>query len=222
MPNSKTVIGINEKTLTIENIVTKKASTFGKLKGIFKTLLYDEVTQTLFAGDERGRIKQYRRGNCFCPFTLLKDYGRVGIGVVYSSAQVNGFAFFAGSNRSLVAINIHERQLCEGKIRNPFTNTISLQVCQGLDSKVYLSLGGSFPLYYSTISDFLDVSEICKIQQTGTKKNAQETNHMLTIPLRKDRKNDFIEPKIKKLGSDLLTEETKTKGIFCNTKRYKK
>ena len=144
----------------MEDILNKKTTTFGKHEDIIQTLLYDKLTESLFAGDCSGHVKQYKRLSGNHPFTLVKDYGNVGIGEVYSSAQVGAFAFFGGQNHSVIAINIQDKRLCENKIKSPFCKTSFLQVCHGLDQKVYLSLGGMTPEYSSTVSDFLEVTEI--------------------------------------------------------------
>lgn len=136
-------------------------------KGTIQTLLYDEATGSLFAGDHTGRIKQYKRGNSHNNFSLVKDYGHVGIGAVFSSAQVGGLALFGGCDNYLVGISIREHDLVK-KIRSPFNYTCSLQVCHGVDQKVYLSLGGDEPDYSSFKSDFLDVTEVYHMQKESS------------------------------------------------------
>ena len=96
----------NEKALIIEDIVTSKAATFGKHEDNILSLLYDEVTQSLFAGNCTGRIVQYKRSSSNFPFTLIKDYVDLGIGALYSSAQVGRFVLFGGRNYSIAAIDI--------------------------------------------------------------------------------------------------------------------
>ena len=144
----------------MEDILNKKTTTFGKHEDIIQTLLYDKLTESLFAGDCRGHIIQYKRGSSDHSFSLVKEYGYTGIEAAYSSAQVGAFAFFGGQNHSVIAINIQDKRLCENKIKSPFCKTGFLQVCHGLDQKVYLSLGGMTPEYSSTVSDFLEVTEI--------------------------------------------------------------
>ena len=97
LPDGKTIVGPdknNQKTIITEDIITNKATIFGKHEGRIRTLLYDQVTQSLFAGDYCGRIKQYKRSSSTHAFSLVKDYGDVGIYSVYSSAQVGRFALF--------------------------------------------------------------------------------------------------------------------------------
>ena len=60
----------------------------------------------------------------------------------------------------MVVIDTHEQRLCYGKVKSPFYCTYSLEVCHGAGQKVYLSLGGCMTKYTSTVSDFLDVTEM--------------------------------------------------------------
>ena len=162
LPDNKTIVGVHNKiakTLIMEDITTNKASTFGNYEDRIYTLLYDEVTQSLFAGYLTGHVKQYKRDTTTNAFSLVKDYGNVDIGMMFSSAQVGRFALFGGRKRALVAIDIHERRLCN-KIRSAFGFALSLRVCQGVDQKVYLSVGGGLPEYSSSVSDFLDVTRM--------------------------------------------------------------
>ena len=214
------MIGINGMTLTLENIVTNKASTFGNHEGIVKTLLYDEVTGSLFAGDYSGHIKQYKRGHGHSNFTLLKDYGDVGIDYIISSAQVGRLAFFGGRNHSIVAINISERRVYKDTISSPFFCTFCFQVCHGLNDKVYLSVGGCVPEFSPSVSDLLDVTGVYEKQMMKTKQITTEVNKMLTIQNRKDKKINLGHIKIIKLESDSLKEKTQTEGTR-NKKKYK-
>ena len=171
MPDGETIVGVDLNTknnLVNEDITTNKSSTFGKHENPILTLLYDEVTASLFAGDFTGRIKQYRRGNSKQFFSLVKDYGNLSIGMVFSCAQVGGIALFGACKNYLIGINIHEGKLCTGQIKSPFYHTYSLQVCQGADQKVYLSLGGNLPDYSSSKSDFLEVTKIDQKQKEFT------------------------------------------------------
>ena len=118
LPDGKTIIGVKgytQNTLITEDITTNKAVSFGRHKGTIQTLLYEKVTQSLLAGDNRSCIKQYRRGNSNNHFILVKDYGDVGIDRVMCSAQVGRLAFFGASNYSIVVIDVIDRRLCEKK-----------------------------------------------------------------------------------------------------------
>ena len=152
----------------MEDITTNKAVSFGKHEGTILTLLYDEVTESLFAGDKEGQIKQYKRSSSNYPFNLVKDYGNVGFERVICSAQVGQFALFGGFNRTLVAIDIQERSLFKNIRRSLFYFNFSLQVCHSLDNKVYLCLGGDDPKYSLNVSDFLDVTDMYNYKKQFT------------------------------------------------------
>lgn len=210
LPDEKTIVGVDtkiESTLVVEDMTTNKSASFGKNENYILNLLYDKVSETLFAGDSGGYIKQYKRSRKIEPFSLVKDYGNVGIQDVFSSAQVGRYAFFGGFDRSVVAINIDERQLCKGKIESPFESTFSLQACRGSRSKFYLSLGGANPDYISNTSDFLDVTGIYENQKMVIDQDDQEVNEMLIINPQKVQKNMTYESKIKKLGLDFSQEK---------------
>lgn len=215
LPDNKTIIGLDAKTKTtliVEDINTNKAVSFGKHGSQILTLLYDKVTESLFAGDKEGHIKQYKRGKKTESFSLLKDYGNLGIREVHSSAQVGEFAIFGGYDFLIVAINIRERRIYQEKLRSPYWSTVSLQVCHGLNDKVYLSLGGSLRSSFSSVSDFQDVTEIYQMKSTDTNQNSGKVNEMLTIPKRKDQKINFHYKRKKELYSNLPEENPQTKG----------
>lgn len=71
--------------------------------------------------------------------------------------QVEEFVIFGGVYY-LLAINIKKRQMCQGRIKTPFTSTLYLQFCRDLNSKMYISFGGVNPDFSSKVSDFLDVT----------------------------------------------------------------
>ena len=163
LPDGRTIVGVDketEQTLITEDISTNKATSFGRHDAFILCLFYHKGTETLFAGDNSGWIKQYKRSSGNYPFTLVKNYGDVGLEALYSSAQVGRFVLFGGRNYSLVAVDIHGRRLCKGNVKSPFDWNLSLQVCYGFSDKVYLSLGGDEPIYPNALSDFLDVTEM--------------------------------------------------------------
>ena len=194
--DGRTIVGVdgnNQNTIIMEDITTNKAVSFGKHKGTIETLLYDQVTQSLFAGDRSGHVKQYKRGSSSThAFSLVKDYGDVGIYSVYSSAQVGRFALFGGCNCTLVAIDIQERRLFKNITRSLFLSTFSLRVCHGQENKVYLSLGGDDPCYYSTVSDFLDVTKMYNHKKESSVLNEKQTKILKYSKKIKKRKNDNL------------------------------
>ena len=209
LPDKKTIIGINAKkpsTLVVEDIKTNKATPFGKHGSEIFSLLYHNTTETLFAGDEGGHLKQYKRGKKTESFTLVKDYGDIEMGGVICSAQVGGYAVFGGYDSYLVAINIHQRSFCNGTIKSGFRFTYTLQVCCGLDDKVYLSFGGYNRDCFSGDPNILDVTGLYKKLNLETEQNAQEANKMPTLCTQKDATTKSIKLK-NNFDSNLLKEK---------------
>ena len=74
----------------------------------------------------------------------------VQVGFVLSLLLMDSL-FFGGNEYSLIALNISEKRLLEGKIKSPFELTYSLEVCESTKSKVYLSMGGWKPKFSSYV-----------------------------------------------------------------------
>ena len=178
LPDGKSIVGVDaktRKTLIFEDINTKKAALVGNYDYAIQTLLYDKATETLFAGDCRGRIVQYKKEKRNHTFSLVKDYGHTGISAAYSSAQVGGFAFFGGWDNFFIAIDINERRLSQSRIESPFKHIFSLGVCHGLDQKVYMSIGGDNATYSGKLSDILDVTDIYEMKKGSSVIEKKET-----------------------------------------------
>ena len=151
---------------------------------------------------------------------MVKDYGKVGVDRVFSSTQVGRFAFFGGGDRSLVAIDICEQRLCPGRLKSPFLKTYSLQVCKGLGSKVYLSLGGYDPEYSSDKSDCMDVTLVYKRHK---KESLKISKKMINVHGALREKNEIINSlslKIKQLESFIQKQADESEST--NNKRNPK
>ena len=156
LPDAKTIVGINkidESTLIMENIKTKKAINFGIREGYLCTLLYDKVTGSLLTGDDWGIIFHYKRGGNQGNFCLVKKYENLGIKSVKSTAQMGGLAIlgdFGEWDSSLILIDIHKREVCQKKKKILYFPNFSLHVFRGQNQEMYLSLGANF--FFMTIS----------------------------------------------------------------------
>ena len=224
LPDAKTIIGVNSSypnKLMMEDITKGNPTKIVKHSHEILTLLFDSMTETLLVGDTSGQVKQYkkRKKSNFCglledsdSFKLLKDYGDVGVGWILSSAQVGPLAIFGGKQNSIVAINILEQRLCEGFIESPFRDTLSLQVCQGVDSNVYLSVGGEYPDYSLDVSDYLDVTRVYNLKKNQFNQFLGETDQALILLQERDKKINTLKLKIQKLEADLKKEKKQNQG----------
>lgn len=55
------------------------------------------MTKSLFVGDQVGTVAQYQKEND--SFSLVKNYGHIGVGIVSCSALVGGFVYFRRNQR---------------------------------------------------------------------------------------------------------------------------
>ena len=161
LPDGKTIVGVDPKTekkIILEDITTNKHTSFGNHTGIIRCLLYDQTTQTLFAGDFKGRVMQYEKSTEDESFVLVEDYGDVGVDAVWSSAQVGEFAIFGGYNGKIMAIDIKNRRRVERSIKTAIGFVTSLEVCKMKNLKMFLSVSGRDPDYSEDKSDFFDLT----------------------------------------------------------------
>ena len=213
LPDGKTIVGVDGsdlKKLMIEDITSRNPRPIGTNDGEISNVLFDSLTQSLLVGDFDGHLKQYKKVNQ--SFTIVKDYGELDVGCVLSSTQVGRFAIFGGNNRSLVAIDICEQQDCSGLIKSPFGWTNSLQVCEDVNSNVYLSLGGICPDYSSDASDYLDMTLLYNDQKKDSPKLPEKMDQPQASL---DEKYEIIKSlnlKIKQLESSLKKQAKQNQG----------
>ena len=122
------------------------------------SVLYDDLTRSLFVGYDRGHVKQFKRdGGCFA---LLKDYGDVGIGEVLSCARIGPLAFFGGSEKKVVAIHIHSQELVGGFLQTAFGLVCSLRVCSTGRDRTLLAVSGRHLDHSKGGFDLFDVTRV--------------------------------------------------------------
>ena len=213
LPDAKTVVGADAsfpKKLMVEVISQGNPRQIGTHGGLIETVLFHSLTQSLLVGGKSGHVKHYQKMNQ--SFTMVKDYGDVGVGLIYSSTQVGLLAVFGGSNRLLVAIDICKQRVCPGRLKSPFGSTYSLQVCQGTLPNVYLSVGGRSPKYSSDASDFLDVTLLYNDHAKDSPKFLKSLNHANALLEEKDRIIDSLNLKIKRLELFLQKQADRNQG----------
>ena len=213
LPDGKTIVGADgsdSEKLIVEDITEGNPKQIGTHGDFIQTVLFDSVTQSLLVGDFDGHVKQYKKVDQ--SFTMVKDYGNVGVGDVVSSTQVGQFAIFGGYKRFLVAIDISEQRVFPGHLKSPFKYTYSLQVCESEGSSVYLSMGGSSPEYSSDTSDCLDMTLLCNAHKKDTAKAPEDMDQAHVALKEKDKIINFLNLKIKQLESSLQKQKKKNQG----------
>ena len=159
LPDGKTVVGRDEsdkKKLMIEDITSNSPAQIGEHKDDIRTLLFDEASKTLLVGDDSGHVLQYKQGESG-EFSLLKDYGNVGVGCVRSSTQVGDFTVFGGTKQKIKVIDIQSQRLLEGSIETAYEDINSLRACRLTSEKVLLSVGGRNPSFSESKTDVFEI-----------------------------------------------------------------
>ena len=161
LPETNTLVLVDpkkNKSLVLDDFTLKNHTSFGNHTGTISNLLYDQTTQTLFAGDSKGHVIQYEKSPEDESFVLAKDYGDVGVGVVLSSTRVGEFALFTGSRGKVMAIDIKNRWRVKRSINTAFGDIMSLDVCRMPNLKMLLSVSGRKADYSEDKSDFFDLT----------------------------------------------------------------
>ena len=223
LPDQKSVIGpdgSDPKKLMMEDITQGNPRQIGTHVSVIQTVLFDNQTQSLLVGDNKGDVKQSKMENG--SFTKVKNYKKVCEGSIFSSTQVGRFAIFGGKGNSLVVIDISGQQVCPIDQKSPFFYTYSLQVCKGLGSNVYLSLGGRLCDYSLDTSDCLDVTLLnidYNLNKTKLPKKVKQSNALI---VEKDKFINYLSVKIKQLESSLEKQKKENTGMTNPQKSWRK
>ena len=78
-------------------------------------ILLDEKNCCMFSGDDNGRVIQSYLDLQDNPGKVLKDYGKLGVGVIYSSIMLGDVAVFGGWNGTLGFIDSQKREHLKNK-----------------------------------------------------------------------------------------------------------
>ena len=211
-PDGKTIVGadgLKKYKLIMEDITEENSTQIRIHDDWIQTVLFDSLTQSLLVGDINGHVKQYKKVDQ--SFTMVKEYGDVGLGSVYSCAQVGLFAIFGGYDHSLVAIDIFGQRVCSVRLKSKFACTFSLQVCKGVGSEVYLSLGGEYPENSSDAFDCLDVTYLYN-NHKNINDFYEKKNEAYALLEEKDEIINTLNLRIKELESSVQKHSDQNQG----------
>jgi hypothetical protein len=168
LPDGKTIIGEdydNYYMLVSEDITKneKGASTeIHKRQDNIYTMFYHEVSESLFAGGCDKKLVQYKKLKDSQSWILVKDYGDVGIGCIYSVEQIGNLLVLGGSNNKVIAIDCVNQKALEGTVDTAIICIHSLQVCELPNQEIYLSVSGEGMSYSDEKSDLYNVTDLAK------------------------------------------------------------
>ena len=116
----------------------------------------------VFAGDRRGYLNQYRLEPTGGVPTIVKEYGRIDIGQIYSSVSVGNLAVFGGEDKRLVVIATDMQQVVIYDVPVAIKHIFSLSMCpvrvSDTKTRVLLAVSGGKADYSNDRSDLLDVT----------------------------------------------------------------
>jgi hypothetical protein len=122
-------------------------------------------------------------------FTLLKDYGDLGISYVRSSTRVNNLIIFGGYSYSFRVIDYEKMTIVGEKYDTAIDVITSLSICNVSPTQTLLSITGySSTNYTNTQTDLLDITELLKEHSIDVKKvyNMENPrNHNSRKPIQK-------------------------------------
>ena len=231
----KHLIGVDAGKSTqvrVEDITTGSGFSFGKHGDVIYTLIFDEDSGSLVAGDKNEHLVQYHLDLENKKSNQIKNYGDLGIESITSSFLFNGFVFIGAQEYYVKVLNLSQRKILPGEILTGVEMISSLQVCVVDNFRIFLAVVGSDYDYSSTESDLYEVHDLLKIFTIPSEileafeyievsdlkaKEAELLQAKKTISLQEDRikklskENNtlcILEKKLKKLQKKLAQKES--------------
>ena len=135
---------------------------FGIHQDFVPTIIAIEKYNYILTGDMKGIVVQYLLDGH--TGKVIKNYGDIGIGQLYSSAKLGRLAVFGGNYSEIVFIDTLTKQILFERIKVAIKVIYSLEFCimDKKNNKVLLSISGCGSDYSDNKTDLLDVSAICK------------------------------------------------------------
>ena len=156
------VDGTDSTRIIVEDISTGSSFSFGRHSHVVSTLVFDDDSSTLLAGDCDGIMIQYNLDLAKKKCVQVKSFGDLEIGWVLSSFRLKGFVFFGGYRNRIRALDLSSNTMLPGHVETAVAWVHSLQVCVVNASRVYLAMVGFNTEYSSSKSDLYDIGELLK------------------------------------------------------------
>jgi hypothetical protein len=170
LSDETTVIGVEkgngEKVFVMEDL-SNKDPYYKPFKMELHTndidcILVNEKLKTILVGDRLGRLKQYTFDVGKNTIEVVREYGLLDIGYIYSGTMMGNLAIVGGNKTySLRVIDMKKRQIFGAPLETAFYGIHSLNLCQVSDENVVLTVCGVNP-DYSKCSDIYNANELLK------------------------------------------------------------
>lgn len=156
------VDGTDFTQVCVEDITTESNFIFGDHSDVISTLIFDQDSGTLLAGDYQGHLIQYDLDLENQISRQVRDFGELGIETVLSSFRFMGFVFFGGSRSKFRVLDLPSKEMLPGHIETGVEYILSLQISVVDKSRVFLAVLGKDYNCSSTESDLYDLGELVK------------------------------------------------------------
>jgi hypothetical protein len=93
---------------------------------------------------------------CLSSLKVVKNYGKIGVGEIFSIDIHGDLAVIGGNNDSFVIVNIKKREVVTKPKITAFGWIYSLRFCQVKD-KLLLIVGGKYPDYSQNKTDIFEI-----------------------------------------------------------------
>ena len=164
LEDSKHVIGVDPndgRNLIFENVETQKAFKFRCSESTYYlivTLVYVEKTGSLYTGDRDGHLQKYKIDEANKTFQKVKNYGKIGIDLIYSSQRFLHLVFFGGNESQIKVLDLSTSKLLPGRLETAIEYIYSIQVCVISHNQIYLAVFGTDTHYSDDKTDLFEVS----------------------------------------------------------------
>ena len=161
LDDAENIIGVDEGNSSRLILENGSIVEFGEQNSYLHqilTLAYDKESRSLFSGDKKGHLVQYKVDTLNQTCDEVKNFGDLGIGVIISSSRFMEFVFFGGSTKKVRVLNLSTGELLPGHIETSIKEIYSLQVCVKSLEQIYLAVSGGFPDYSNDKTDLFDLS----------------------------------------------------------------
>jgi hypothetical protein len=221
-PDGKTIIGVEDQDsykLFMEDITRNDNTAYRQIaehENTIFTVLYNPVSKTLIGGDKDGRVVQYEEGANKETWTMVKDYGDLGIGWIISMDQIGDILIFGGyESYSIKALDIGNKKLLPGTLKTATRNVFCLRFCELPEKKVFLSVCGEYPNYSNEKTDIYDATELARRFNFDFQGMVGDT---LNTPLL--REDTFTKSFLEQTESETENETLNVTSCGCNHKIY--
>jgi hypothetical protein len=157
----------NEKANLIMEDITGKAKPvrIGNNNKFVTTFTLIEESNMLLVVEcdfngQNPKLIQYKLNPKASTWSIIKDYGDLGIEQVFSYARIGKLVIFGGQNYCLRVVDFEEMRLVGDPYETAIKQVFSLSICEVSETRVLLSVNGNTFDYSEKKSDILNITEL--------------------------------------------------------------